>query len=402
MEQERRHCAQSLTALQPAPDCGAVCLRVPLKRFGSVTMFGRFVVLTITFLVVLTTASMGQSVLRYRCSDDQCCYPDGRCFSRHVLEGRLPPFTHGGTFGAPAPTLPGPSTAAPNPSAPRPYRFPNSASGPQLGPPSPDVRANPPGGGPEVAAPPRARPSIVPGAHPSVGSDRVGNTSGTPVTGAPAPISPRILETGYAKLGEVGEEKSGYGLYSYVLITSYSTKSVALLNEIFKVIPNVQSAGASPRQINILYIPFLKEKEREFTAAQSSSTLGTTFAQSFYNFQMARTILAHLCNPPADVLSQLCEGDLSRGPFIFTYEKPASTFEPIQAPYLFVDLRDVHEHAFAEFVSAYQQQVKSENVNSGELLNTLRLKLLNLALNAADFVKPIPDALADAIHSAKP
>ena len=53
-------------------------------------MFGRFVVLTITFLVVLTTASMGQSVLRYRCSDDRCCYPDGRCFSRHVLEGQLP------------------------------------------------------------------------------------------------------------------------------------------------------------------------------------------------------------------------------------------------------------------------------------------------------------------------
>jgi hypothetical protein len=382
-------------------------------------MLGRFIVLTITFVVVFTTASTGQSVLRYRCSGDQCCYPDGRCFSRH------------GNFGAPAPTLPGPE--APISGSPRTYRYPNSASGPQpnYGP-RPDIRANPPSAGPVVAAPPRAGPvvaappsagpvvaappsagpvvaappragpSIGPGAHPSVGSDRVGNTAGTPATGTPAPTSPRILETGYAKLGEVGEEKPGYGLYSYVLVTSFSTKSVALLNEIFKVIPNVQSAGASPRQINILYIPFLKEKEREFTAAQSSSTLGTTYAQSFYNFQMARTILAHLCNPPADDLSQLCEGDLSRGPFIFTYEKPASTFEPIQAPYLFVDLRDVHEHAFAEFVSAYQQQVKSENVNSGERLNTLRLKLLDLALNAADFVKPIPDALADAIHSAKP
>lgn len=374
-------------------------------------MLRRFIVLTITFVAVLTTASMGQSVLRYRCSDDQCCYPDGRCFSRHVLEGRLRPFSHGTTSDAPAPTLPGPSISAPNPSAPRPYRFPNSASGPQPSPPRPDVRANPPSAGPVVGvppsaspaveAPPSARPSIAPDAHPSVRSDRVGNTSGAPVTGTPAPTSPRILETGYAKLNEVGEEKPGYGLYSYVLITSYSNKSVALLNEIFKVIPNVKSTGALPKQINILYIPFLKEKEREFAAAQSSSTLGTTYAQSFYNFQMARTILAHLCNPPADVLSRLCEGDLSRGPFIFTYEKPASAFEPIQAPYLFVDLRDVHEHAFAEFVSAYQQQVKSEDVNSGERLNTLRLKLLNLALNAADFVKPIPDALADAIHLSK-
>jgi hypothetical protein len=213
----------------------------------------------------------------------------------------------------------------------------------------------------------------------------------------------RILETGYAKLGMAGEEKSGYGLYSYVLITSYSNKSVALLNEIFKIIPNVQDAGALPKQINILYIPFFYYKGNEFVvAAKSIETLGTKYAESFYDFQMARMILAHLCNPPADVLRQLCGGDLSRGPFIFTYEKPASTMEPVQAPYLFVDLRDVHERAFAEFVSAYQQQVKSEDVNSGERLNTLRLKFLNLTLNAADFVKPIPEALADVIHSAKP
>jgi hypothetical protein len=219
---------------------------------------------------------------------------------------------------------------------------------------------------------------------------------------APAiPSQPRILETGYARLGSVGAEKPGYGLYSYVLITSNSNKSVALLNEIFKVIPNVQSVGALPKQINILYVPFVKEKENEFAiAAQSIDTLGAKYADSFYNFQMARTILDHLCNPPADVLRQLCGGDLSRGPFIFTYEKPASTFEPIQAPYLFVDLRDVHEHAFAEFVSAYQQQVKSDTVNAGERLNTLRLKFLNLSLNAADFFKPVPEALADVIHSA--
>jgi tetratricopeptide (TPR) repeat protein len=211
----------------------------------------------------------------------------------------------------------------------------------------------------------------------------------------------RILETGYARLGAVGEEKPGYGLYSYVLITSYSDKSAALLNEIFKVIPNVKNTAASPNQINILYIPFLKEKENEFSVAtQSAHTLGGKYAESFYNFQMARAILDHLCNPPADVLRQLCGSDLSRGPFIFTYEKPASAFEPVPAPYLFVDLRDVHEHAFAEFVSAYQEQVKSDNVNEGERLNTLRLKFLNLTLNAADFFKPVPEALAVVIHSA--
>jgi hypothetical protein len=335
-------------------------------------MFGRFIVLAITFLMVSATALIGQGLT---CTEDRCCYPNGRCFPRVVrpetelhrapLEAPVPEGEH--RRSAPAEELPAAPPLRPAPQSP-------SNSG-------------------------QARPNLGP-------SEREG-PAGAPTSGIPGSVAaapaPRILETGYARLGSVGEEKSGYGLYSYVLITSPSNKSVALLNEIFKVVPNVQNAGALPKNINILYIPFLKEKENEFAdAARSGNTLGARYAESFYNFQMARTILDHLCNPPADVLSQLCAGDLSRGPFIFTYEKPASTFQPVQAPYLFVDLRDVHEHAFAEFVSAYQQQVKSEDVNSGERLNTLRLKFLNLALNAADFVKPVPEALADVIHSAKP
>jgi hypothetical protein len=362
-------------------------------------MFGRFVVLSLTFVVTLMTPCTGQSDLRFRCDGDRCCYPDGRCFSRHS------PFSHGS---APTPSLPGPSIGAPVPSSPRPYKYPNSVSGPQPNyDPKADVLANPPSAGPAVRVPsvvripPGAPPSVAPGDTPSGRGERGGNATDTPATGTPIPKSPRILETGYARLGIVGEEKPGYGLYSYVLITSNSNKSVALLNEIFKVIPNVKNTAASPNQINILYIPFVKEKENEFSvAAQSAGTLSEKYAESFYNFQMARAILDHLCNPPADVLRQLCGSDLSRGPFIFTYEKPASTFEPVQAPYLFVDLRDVHEHAFAEFVSAYQEQVKSDNVNAGERLNTLRLKFLNLTLNAADFFKPVPEALADVIHSA--
>ena len=349
---------------------------------------------------------MGQSFPR--CSGDTCCDRDGRCFPRQALEGRLPPFRQGGTFAAPAPTLPGPNTGTSIPSSSKVYRYPNSVSGsqPDHGP-KPDVLANPPSAGPVVGVPsvvripPGAPASIAPGATLSGRSERSGSATETPATGTPIPKSPRILETGYARLGAVGEEKRGYGLYSYILITSYSNKSVSLLNEIFKVIPNVKNTAASPDQINILYIPFVKEKENEFSvAAQSAGTLGEKYAQSFYNFQMARAILDHLCNPPADVLRQLCGSDLSRGPFVFTYEKPASTFEPVQAPYLFVDLRDVHEHAFAEFVSAYQEQVKSDNVNAGERLNTLRLKFLNLTLNAADFFKPVPEALADVVHSA--
>jgi hypothetical protein len=362
-------------------------------------MFGRFIVVGIALVVVLTTASMGEEP---HCDGD---YRDGKCVPRRLENNRasdrgrddvqsltVRPNPQSG----PAPQSPSTTGQA----KPGPTSTPASGDVDRIGRDATDIQG-------DRRAESRDRDQLLKDAIQDTASpgdvgairDKAVRTQSGSVAAAPSPR--RILETGYARLDSVGAEKPGYGLYSYILITSYSNKSVKLLDEIFKVIPNIKNTAASPNQINILYIPFVKEKENEFSiAAQSAGTLGEKYAASFYNFQMARAILDHLCNPPADVLRQLCGSDLSRGPFIFTYEKPASTFEPIQAPYLFVDLRDVHENAFAEFVSAYQEQVKSDDVNAGERLNTLRLKFLNLALNAADFFKPVPEALADVVHSA--
>jgi hypothetical protein len=310
---------------------------------------------------------MGQG---FTCNDDRCCYPDGRCFrlprpsedraaeaektrqaaeaekARQAAEAKAAEAEKARQ----APSLQRPDLQLAPPAAPRPV------------PQSPSTAGQAPS--PGAVRPVPQSPSTT-GQAPSSDpirndSTTVGSPEGSSTISAEARLRRgRILETGYARLSEVGEEKLGYGLYSYVLITSYSNKSVALLDEIFKAIPNVKDTGALPNQINILYVPFLKEQENEFVvAAKSIGTLGAKYAQSFYNFQMARTILDHLCNRPADVLSRLCGGDLSRGPFIFTYEKPASTFEPVEAPYLFVDLRDVHERAFAEFVSFINSRSK--------------------------------------------
>src|SRR5262245_2113938 len=210
----------------------------------------------------------------------------------------------------------------------------------------------------------------------------------------------RILDTGYERLREVGGEQKGYGLYSYVLIPAASPASAALLNEIFKVIPHIRSTGALPLQLNILHIPFQNGKDADFAKARAtSSTVGVTYLDAFYDYPMARAILNNLCNPPATKIVRLCRSDLSRGPFIFTYAEPASKLAPVAPPYLLVDLREVHPRAFAEFVSAFQAQVKSEDVNGGARLNTLRLKILNIVLTAADWTAPVPKAVADIAHS---
>src|SRR5262249_9389548 len=119
-------------------------------------------------------------------------------------------------------------------------------------------------------------------------------TAGTNV--AANVVSLRILETGYSPLPEVGKEKAGYGLYSYVILSSNSDRSSALLSEVFKVIPGIQDTAAPPQQTNILYIPTLKEQAGHWAIKARTlpnDKLGGEFAASFYDYKMARGLLNH-------------------------------------------------------------------------------------------------------------
>jgi hypothetical protein len=96
----------------------------------------------------------------------------------------------------------------------------------------------------------------------------------------------------------------------------------------------------------------------------------------------------------------VCEGDLSRGPYIFAYAKPASKVTPVPPPFLFMDLSDVHERAFPEFIAAFKAQVKREDISDRAKIDTLRLKLVSIVLTAADWLVPMQKPVADIVHSA--
>jgi hypothetical protein len=213
-----------------------------------------------------------------------------------------------------------------------------------------------------------------------------------------------ILETGYSQLPELGKEEAGYGLYSYAVLSSNSDRSAAFLAEVFKSIPAIQETAAKRAQLNIFYVPIKKEKSDDFADAVDSSgddvkKLGTTYAASLYDYKLGRAILDHICNPPADRMRALCEGDTSRGPYIFTYERPASDMEPVPPPFLFVDLSDIHSGAFGEFVSAFRAQVKREDISDGARINTTRLALLQLVLKASDWIPGVQKSVVDIVHS---
>jgi hypothetical protein len=215
----------------------------------------------------------------------------------------------------------------------------------------------------------------------------------------------RILETGYSQLPELGREEAGYGLYSYAVLSSTDTnRSAAFLAEVFKSIPAIEQTGANPKQLNIFYVPIKKEKTNDFADAIESSgddvkKLGATYATSLYDYKVGRTILDHICNPPDDSMKTFCAGDTSRGPYIFTYERPASDMEPVPPPFLFVDLSDIHPGAFGELVSAFRAQVKREDIADGVRINTPRLALLQIVLKGADLLPGVQKTVGDIVHS---
>jgi hypothetical protein len=233
---------------------------------------------------------------------------------------------------------------------------------------------------------------------PAVGSD----------TAAAHPASAggrlRILETGYSHLSELGKEDGGYGLYSYAILPSESRRAAIFLNQLFKEIPSIGDTSAQRSQLNIFYVPLKKDREGDFatliqTSGASPEKIGAEYSRSFYDYRIARALLDHVCNPPADSIRELCDGDLSRGPYIFTYASPASSMDSVPPPFLFVDLSNVHEQAFGELIAAFRSQVKRDDISDQARIRTLRLTILEIALTAADWVNPVQKAIAEIVHA---
>jgi hypothetical protein len=214
-----------------------------------------------------------------------------------------------------------------------------------------------------------------------------------------------IADTAYAHLTAPGREKPGYGLYSYAIMPSNTPHAAAFLAEIFSQVKDAESRPISPDRLNVLYLPMQGDKRVQFsvlqkTAGQTPEKLGESYASSYYDYDAATALLYHMCNAPHDNVRDVCGGAMSRGPYIFTYAAPASQMETVPPPFLFVDLSNVHPKAYAELIDAFRTQVKSDDITDGAKIKTLRLRLLDIFLRAADLVEPAQAAVANIVHSA--
>jgi hypothetical protein len=211
-----------------------------------------------------------------------------------------------------------------------------------------------------------------------------------------------ILDSAYLPLYNLGEEPSGYGLYSYVIIIGSSDRDLAFVKGVIDSFP---SAGGLPwphQQINLLLLP-----EQRETDGQCKGKSGTAHAECMqeriselenYDHDSARTFLYRICNRPLDILVDFCRSGFGRGPFLFTYARPVSKLAVIEPPFLFLDLSSVEQAAFEEYLEAFKTQIKSEDITDGSKINTVRLKVLSLILLGSGLLDPVEKAIAEIIH----
>lgn len=209
----------------------------------------------------------------------------------------------------------------------------------------------------------------------------------------------KILGNAYDYLYRTTVEKPGYGLYSYVLLPANSSRGKRFLEELFKTTSFVDLIKINIENLNLIYLP---TKTASLASLIPVITDGSAppvdlFAEKFYDYALAQRLLAQICMSPSAVIKAVCETDLSRGPYLFTYTQPASGLSPAPPPYLFVDLSSVHEKAFGELIIAYKEQVKRSNYSDLVRINNFKQRILSIVLTAADTLGPITDVIKNAV-----
>jgi hypothetical protein len=208
----------------------------------------------------------------------------------------------------------------------------------------------------------------------------------------------------YGYVYGAGTERPNSGLYSYALFPVHSERAERFLAELFATTGYVGSTTEFDlATLNLIYLPVRDETLPALKALlrERAAPLARPFATTFYDYALARRLLAQVCAEPADVIRPACESDLSRGPYLFTYRRPISTSSPAAPPYLFLDLSAVHGRAFGEFIRAYKEQVKRTDYTDLARIDNLRLRLLSIVLTAADWMSPIQGAVGDILRMAK-
>jgi hypothetical protein len=194
--------------------------------------------------------------------------------------------------------------------------------------------------------------------------------------------------------------EGGYGLYTQVLFAKESDRNAALVEVLLRN-PAEDVLADQKDAMNLLTIPVRDKITAQISARTSASAARIIASQDHYNYSLAQKILAGFCVESRERPEDVCAGDWE-GPFLLTRPQYLSAAEEVSSPYLLIDLSAVHQAAFGEIVRAVKQQVMLPDFASREKIDTFRLQLLDVTLEAADWILPIKDGIAGILSPVVP
>jgi hypothetical protein len=246
-----------------------------------------------------------------------------------------------------------------------------------------------------------------------VRSSRAYQIAYTEVTGAISeliavlapPVTRETTEPGislsvYGFFDEQGLEEKDYGLYTYVLLSqgrASNGRNVAFLRELFASTHRTKDELApGRRQLNIFYVPVRNRIQALVIARSSAESAAAIAAPGIYEYERAERLLSRLCTETATGNPKLC-ARAWRGPYLLTLPEPVSASALLSPSRLLVDLSDIHERAFGEFIGAMKEQVMRADFTDRQKVDTVRLRLLDITLKAADWLNPIKEGVAEIV-----
>jgi hypothetical protein len=212
--------------------------------------------------------------------------------------------------------------------------------------------------------------------------------------------TPGISLSVYGFFDQQEPEEEGYGLYTYVLLAAApgtSQRNAAFLRRLLASTGRIDSElAAVRRQLNIFYVPTQNRIQALVIARSSADAAAAIAASSVYDYQQAGRLLVRLCTESVSSNPKLC-ASAWRGPYFLTLSEPLGASAALSPTRLVVDLSDIHERAFGEFIRAVKEQVMRRDFTDRQKVDTLRLRLLDITLKAADWLDPIKEGIAEIV-----
>jgi hypothetical protein len=211
---------------------------------------------------------------------------------------------------------------------------------------------------------------------------------------------PGISLSVYGVFDEQWAGEEDYGLYTNVLFAQGRGKderNVAFLRELFaSTIRTKDELAAVCRQLNIFYVPVRNRIQALVIAGSSADAAAAIAAPGVYDYERAEGLLFRVCTETATSNPKLC-ASAWRGPYLLTLPEPVSASASVSPTHLLVDLSDIHERAFGEFIRALKEQVMRPDFTDRQKIDTVRLGLLDITLKTADWINPIKEGIAEIV-----